>query len=45
VIIWAVLVTAWVVIEVLIVYHGWRGYRCLRRILTQLPRRGKADVS
>jgi hypothetical protein len=27
---WAFFVTIWVLLEVMIVYHGWRGYRLLR---------------
>lgn len=27
---WAVFVTIWVLLEMIIVYHGWRGYRLLR---------------
>lgn len=32
-VVWAAFVTGWVVLEALMVYHGWRGYRCLRRLL------------
>ena len=31
--VWASFVTVWVLLETLIVYHGWRGYRRLRRLL------------
>lgn len=27
---WAIFVTIWVLLEVMIVYHGWRGFRLLR---------------
>lgn len=30
--IWAAFVTTWVLLEILIVFHGWRGYRRLRRL-------------
>lgn len=30
---WAQFVTAWVLLEIAIVYHGWRGYRTLRSLL------------
>jgi len=36
---WAGFVTAWVVLEMLIVYHGWRGYRRLRHLLGNAPAR------
>ncbi len=32
-VLWAAFVTGWVVLEVLIVYHGWRGHLLLRRLL------------
>lgn len=31
--IWSGFVVGWVVLEALIVYHGWRGYQQLRRLL------------
>ncbi len=32
--VWAVFVTGWVLLEILIVFHGWRAYRRLRHVLT-----------
>ncbi|HNR30680.1 MAG TPA: hypothetical protein PKI11_07305 [Candidatus Hydrogenedentes bacterium] len=37
---WAGFVTAWVVLEAFIVYHGWRSYRLLRGLLS----RAEADA-
>ncbi len=34
-VIWAAFVTGWVVLEALIVYHGWRGYAQLRRRVSE----------
>ncbi len=31
--IWTAFVTGWVVLELLIVYHGWRGYCTLRQLV------------
>ncbi|HOZ49284.1 MAG TPA: hypothetical protein PLO37_25190 [Candidatus Hydrogenedentes bacterium] len=35
--IWMAFVAAWVALELLIVYHGWHGYRRLRRVLGGHP--------
>lgn len=36
--VWAAFVTIWVMLEILIVYHGWRGYRSLRmRLGVEVP--------
>ncbi len=37
--IWAIFVAVWVILEILIVYHGWRGYRKLRTLLRHTPSR------
>ncbi len=31
--IWSVFITGWVLLEALIVYHGWRGYWTLRQLM------------
>lgn len=33
--IWVAFVTGWVVLEALIVYHGWRAYAQLRRLISE----------
>jgi len=32
-VLWGLFITGWVLIEGLIVYHGWRGYRRLREVI------------
>jgi hypothetical protein len=45
---WAIFVVGWVVLEAIIVFEGWRGYRHLRRWLGQIPAttvgRGSATI-
>ncbi len=43
--IWSLFVTGWVVFEVLIVWHGWMGYRRLRALLPPSLDRPKAKRS
>lgn len=38
--VWSAFVTGWVVLEGLIVYHGWRGHIRLRALLGGLPPAG-----
>ncbi|MFP4502988.1 MAG: hypothetical protein ACLFTT_18495 [Candidatus Hydrogenedentota bacterium] len=38
-VVWAGFVTLWVLLEAVIVYHGWRAYRVLRRVLGHGGRR------
>jgi hypothetical protein len=39
-VVWAAFVTTWVILETLIVFHGWRGYRRLRVLVQDSTRRG-----
>jgi len=32
---WSLFVTGWIALEIAIVYHGWRGYQCLRALLSR----------
>ncbi len=44
-VVWAAFVTTWVLLETLIVYHGWHGYRRLCVLVEGQLRRGKTSVA